>query len=85
MTALRVGKNLGRPKLPSKNGPEFVTSFDGYIFVLFLFSCRAQTSLFLLEGSHELGLLVGSLEATVTELGGSIDELEEDLLGGTRE
>lgn len=34
----------------------------------------------LLEGSHEGALLGGGLEATMTELGGGIDELEADLL-----
>jgi len=33
------------------------------------------------EGSKELVLLLGSLEATVAELGGGIDELKVDLLG----
>jgi len=32
------------------------------------------------EGAHELRLVVESLETTVTELGGSVDELELDLL-----
>ena len=36
--------------------------------------------LLLLEHAHELGLLVGSLEATVAELGRGVDELEVDLL-----
>ena len=36
----------------------------------------------LLEETHELGLLLGSLEATVTELGRGVDELEGDLLQG---
>jgi len=36
----------------------------------------------LLEGSLELELLLGGLEATVSELGGGVDELELDLLGG---
>jgi hypothetical protein len=34
----------------------------------------------LLEHAHELGLLVGSLEAAVTKLGRGVDELEVDLL-----
>lgn len=34
----------------------------------------------LLEGAHELVLLGSSLEATVAELGRSVDELEGDLL-----
>lgn len=37
----------------------------------------------LLEGTHEGLLLLGSLESTVTELGGGVDPLEVDLLGGT--
>jgi len=45
--------------------------------------------LFLLDATEEAGLLVGGLEATVTDLGGGIDELEGDLLegrtGGLRE
>jgi len=36
----------------------------------------------LLEGAHEALLLLGSLEATVTELGRGVDELEGDLLEG---
>jgi len=36
----------------------------------------------LLALAHELGLLLGGLEATMTELGRSIDELEGDLLSG---
>ena len=39
----------------------------------------------LLEGTHEGTLLFRSLEATMTELAGSIDELGVDLFrGGTR-
>ena len=34
------------------------------------------------EGSHELGLLGGGLEASVSELGRGVDELEVDLLEG---
>jgi hypothetical protein len=34
----------------------------------------------LLEHTHELGLLLGSLEPSVSELGGGVDELEGDLL-----
>jgi hypothetical protein len=34
----------------------------------------------LLADAHELGLLLGGLEATVTELGRSVDELELDFL-----
>lgn len=37
----------------------------------------------LLEGTHEGLLLLGGLESTVTELGGGVDPLEVDLLGGT--
>lgn len=37
----------------------------------------------LLEGTHEGLLLLSSLESTVTELGGGVDPLEVDLLGGT--
>ena len=36
---------------------------------------------FLLEDTHPLSLLLAGLEATVTNLGGSIDELEVDLFG----
>lgn len=41
-----------------------------------------RTERHLLALAVEGGLLGGGLEATVTELGGSIDELEGDLLGG---
>lgn len=37
----------------------------------------------LLEGSHEGTLLLGGLEASVTELGGGVDELQLDLLQGS--
>ena len=36
----------------------------------------------MLERAEELGLLVGGLETSVAELGGGVDELEGDLLGG---
>merc|ERR1712107_533881 len=36
--------------------------------------------LVLLEGSHEGGLVLGSLEATVSHLGAGVDELKADLL-----
>ena len=36
---------------------------------------------FLLEDTHPLGLFLAGLEATVTDLGGGVDELEGDLFG----
>jgi len=40
-------------------------------------------NLLLLDATEEAGLLVIGLEATVTDLGGSVDELEGDLLEGS--
>merc|ERR1712188_209754 len=45
-----------------------------------LASTTGSDLLLLLGRSHELDLLLRSLEAAMTELGGSVDELELDLL-----
>merc|ERR1711977_186040 len=42
----------------------------------------SECSVLHLDWAHELLLLLGSLETTVTELGGSVDELEANLLEG---
>jgi hypothetical protein len=42
--------------------------------------CSRQALLVLLEGSHEGHLVLRGLEATVTELGTGVNELEVDLL-----
>jgi len=44
--------------------------------------CTGRGSSSGLDGSHELLLLVGGLETSVSDLGGGIDELEGDLLEG---
>ena len=46
----------------------------------FVFHKVSARRLLGLDRSHELLLLLGSLETTVTELGGGVDELEVDLL-----
>jgi len=59
-------------------------------FLTFCFDCQQEMSNLLggllgevlLEHAHELGLLLGGLEAAVTVLGRGVDELEGDLLEG---
>ena len=42
--------------------------------------CRDLFLAVLLEGTHEGGLVLGSLEPSVAELGACVDELQVDLL-----
>lgn len=49
---------------------------------LFLGGLNGGVARLVLGGAHELALLLEGLEATMTELGGGIDELELNLLGG---
>jgi hypothetical protein len=58
------------------------SNLNGYSMIT-VYGCLLGGSLLgevLLEHAHELGLLLGSLEPSVSELGGGVDELEGDLL-----